>query len=127
MWLRSRPAGPEYPGGKRAPVQPEWRLSTCSERHRKYGIHPTSPSVSENFRSGNLPQNSAQISSIRVNMLIIDDAVMATLGGASDDTVALREDDPTSVLSTVLFSHPPLTTASHSSQWIVPIPITSTL
>jgi hypothetical protein len=37
-------------------------------------------------------------------MLIIDDAVMATLGGASDDTVALREDDPTCVHSTVLFS-----------------------
>ena len=45
------------PSGKLGFVQPWCRLSTCSPRHRKYGIQPTSPSVSENFRSGKSFQN----------------------------------------------------------------------
>jgi hypothetical protein len=38
-------------------------------------------------------------------MLIIDDAVIITLGGASVDTIGERDAEPTWVHSTVLFSH----------------------
>jgi hypothetical protein len=38
-------------------------------------------------------------------MLIIDDAVIATLGGASSDVIADRDDEPTWVHKTVLLSH----------------------
>lgn len=61
--------------------------------------------MSENFNCGKSAQNSAQISSVKVNMLIIDDAVICTLGGASVDTCGEREAEPTCVHSTVLFSH----------------------
>jgi hypothetical protein len=49
-------------------------------------------------------------------MLIIDDAVICTLGGASVDTCGDRDAEPTWVHSTVLFSH----TASKSGyQYLV--------
>ncbi len=58
----------------------------------------------ENFSSGKSAQNCAQISSVKVNMLIIDEAVICTLGGASVDTCGDRDAEPTWVHSTVLFS-----------------------
>jgi hypothetical protein len=49
-------------------------------------------------------------------MLIIDEAVIATLGGASGDTAADRDEEPTCVHNTVLVSH----TASNSGyQYLV--------
>jgi hypothetical protein len=38
-------------------------------------------------------------------MLIIDEAVIATLGGASSDIIGDLDDEPTWVHNTVLFSH----------------------
>jgi hypothetical protein len=38
-------------------------------------------------------------------MLIIEDAVIATLGGASSEVIADLEEEPTWVHNTVLFSH----------------------
>jgi hypothetical protein len=38
-------------------------------------------------------------------MLIIDEAVIDTLGGASNDIIGDLDDDPTCVHNTVLFSH----------------------
>ncbi len=42
-----------------------------------------SPSVSENFRSGNLLQKSAQIRSSMVNIVMIGAAAITAFGGAS--------------------------------------------
>ena len=38
-------------------------------------------------------------------MLMIDEPVMFTLGGASSENSGARDDEPTCVHSTVLFSH----------------------
>jgi hypothetical protein len=49
-------------------------------------------------------------------MLIIEDAVICTLGGASADTIGERDEEPTWVHNTVVFSQ----TASNSGyQYLV--------
>ncbi len=77
-----------------------------------------SPSVSENFRSGNRSQNLAQISSPKVASTEAAPSAMVTLGGASVDTCAPREEDPTCVQSTVSVSHAAVKTGSQKSVWI---------
>src|SRR5258707_15511973 len=99
-----------------ASLRPEWWFETAWARHRKYGIQPTSPSVRKNFSCGKSAQNSAQISPVKVNMLIINDAVICTLGGASVDTCGDRDAEPTCVHSTVLFSQ---TASNNGYQYLV--------
>src|SRR5215471_1932234 len=96
--------GPDSPAGKVAFVQPLCRLKTCSDRHRKCGIQPMSPSVSEKRRSGKSPQNCAHTSSSSVYADISDELVIAMLGGASVENSGAREDEPMCVHSTTLFS-----------------------
>ena len=83
------------PFGNSWRVQPEWRRWTCSERARKYGIQPMSPSVSENFSVGKRSQNVAQSNSPNVDSTDAAPRAMVTLGGASLDTCAPREAEPT--------------------------------
>src|ERR1700756_73621 len=94
MCLLNTSSGPDSPFGNFALVQPLWRRRTCSERQRKYGIQPMSPSVSENRRSGESAQKVAQISSTSVKPDIIDDRLIPTLGGASADTIGALDDEP---------------------------------
>src|SRR3954453_7187580 len=99
-------------------VQPEWRFCTCSERARKYGIHPMSPSVRENFNVGKRSQNVAQMSSPKVASTDAAPSAMVTLGGASLDVCAPRDEEPTCVHSTVSVSHAAAKTGSQKSVWI---------
>src|SRR4051794_14558938 len=77
-----------------------------------------SPSVSENFSDGKRSQNVAQISSPKVASTEAAPSAMVTLGGASDDTCAPRDDDPTWVHNTVSVSHAAVNTGSQKSVWI---------
>src|ERR1700689_225688 len=77
-----------------------------------------SPSVSENLRSGNRPQNSAQMRSTRVKMDIADDVVILTLAGASVAAGMLRDDEPTWQHSTVPTSGAGAKSGSQFPEWI---------
>src|SRR4051812_47765310 len=80
-----------------------------------------SPSVSENFKSGKRHQKSAHTRSPNVIRLIADARLIATLGGASDDDIALalRLADPTWQHSTVPSSLAAPNNRSHAPEWIV--------
>ena len=88
------------------------------ERARKYGIHPMSPSVSENLSVGKRSQKVAQISSPKVASTDAAPSAMVTLGGASVDTCAPRDDEPTCEHSTVSVSHAAANSGSQKSEWI---------
>jgi hypothetical protein len=114
--------GLDMPSGNVCCVHPEWRSCTCSARHRKYGIQPTSPSVIENFRSGNRSQNVAQINSTTVYTEATDDAVIATLAGASAEVSVLRDDEPRWQHSTVPSSEQAANSGSQWPEWMLGMP-----
>src|SRR4051794_35382615 len=95
--LRKTSVGPSYPLGKVAFVQPPCRLWVCSARHRKYGIQPMSPSVSEKRRFGKRSQTSDQMNSTMDSVDISGERFIATLAGASVLVRMLieREAEPT--------------------------------
>src|SRR6478609_12090653 len=85
--------GPSYPLGNVALVHPPCRLCVCSARHRKYGIQPMSPSVSEKRRFGNRSHTSDQMNSTIDSVDISGERFMATLAGASVLVRMLMERD----------------------------------
>src|ERR1700742_4041329 len=77
-----------------------------------------SPSVRENFNVGKRSQNRAHSSSPNVESTDAAPSDIVTLGGASVDTCAPRDAEPTGQHSTVSVSHAAVNTGSQKSVWI---------
>src|SRR4051794_29497606 len=118
MCLLKTSIGPLRSPGKVCLVQPECRSWVCSARWRKYGIQPMSPSVRENLRSGKRPHRSDHSSSPSVKIVITGESIMRTLGGASFDVCADRDDEPTWQHSTVPSSEHAANSGSQYPEWI---------
>src|SRR5579862_6480067 len=118
---RNTSPGPLVPGGNWCSVHPWWRWWTCSARHTKYGIHPTSPSVKEMRSSGNFPNASHHSISPSVKIDAADDVATPTLGGASGDTGGTTDEENTWQHSTVPTSHAAAKTGSQNPEWMLGI------